>query len=210
MLVAPKGIINPCLRGYYWSWYNILWPFRCLKSFLRPKILATCRELHEIGTPVLYGYNTFRLVNRLFRTGLESCLNEFDDIHDFFAFEHRVSMTGANGYSCVTMPRFKMIRHLMVQNSDLDHDDLFDELIDPDLSSRLFNLPMKVENLYIRGIEPLKQDNQINPVAEEVINWLFETEIEPQRSDFLGTIQRAENKRIWHCNCKGGVEGNQG
>jgi hypothetical protein len=61
---------------------------------------------------------------------------------------------------------------------DVLFDDLFDELIDPDLSSRLFNFPMKVENLYIQETGLLKQDDQINPVAEEVINWLFETELE--------------------------------
>jgi hypothetical protein len=59
-----------------------------------------------------------------FRTGPETCLKETDDIHDFFAFEHRLSMTGANGSSYVTMPRFKMVRRLTVQSSDLDHEDL--------------------------------------------------------------------------------------
>jgi hypothetical protein len=66
MLVAPEGCINPWLTkegGYYSP--SIQSSFLAWKRPLRPNILATCRVIYNLGTPILYGNNTFRLINRL-------------------------------------------------------------------------------------------------------------------------------------------------
>jgi hypothetical protein len=138
ILVVPDGIMNPWLRRDAWGWRQLSGSFKRRETFLEPNILATCREIHEISTPILYGYNTFRLVNQFSQTGsrsyleIPSELNIFtgnydtkpNPIQELFNFEHRASTVETNGYSYLKVPRFKMIKHLMLQSSGLDYNDL--------------------------------------------------------------------------------------
>jgi hypothetical protein len=53
--------------------------------------------------------------------------------------------------------------------------------------------PMIVENLYIRGTEPLNQGQETNLFADEVNKWLSETKFKPQIVTFSG---RFKERRI--------------
>jgi hypothetical protein len=78
MLVAPDGIINPWLpkgeQEEHFPYYGppIIYE-KAWAKLLLPSILATCQEIHEIDTPMLYGYNTFRFVNSLVETAACTC-----------------------------------------------------------------------------------------------------------------------------------------
>ncbi|KAE9370857.1 hypothetical protein N431DRAFT_510296 [Stipitochalara longipes BDJ] len=132
MLFASEGYINPWLSRHEQEFLYLLstgTSFLAWKKWLRPNILATCRELYNIGTPMIYGYNTFRLINRLAREQwfredflqLEN-LDYRDGIINFFTYKHKVFES--NGRSFTILPRSQLIRHLKIQRSDIDDDDL--------------------------------------------------------------------------------------
>jgi hypothetical protein len=106
---------------------------------LRPSILATSRAIHEIGTPMLYGYNTSRFVSRLVETVGMAYLESHDTydlygthhreklcpsvINDFLDFKHRV-FTAGDGKGYTMVPSCQLITNMMIQSSGVDHDDL--------------------------------------------------------------------------------------
>jgi hypothetical protein len=140
MLDAPEGCINPWLtkeEGYYSS--SIQSSFLAWKRPLRPNILATCRVIYNLGTPILYGNNTLRLINRLalgekgkkdFSEKIKSGFWNLDEnkcqirnkMTNFFTYPHRVF--DPSGCNSKMLRRCELIKHLKIQRSEIDYDDL--------------------------------------------------------------------------------------
>jgi len=140
MLVAPEGCINPWLSkegGYYSP--SIQSSFLAWKRPLRPNILATCRVIYNLGTPILYGNNTFRLINRLalgekgkkhFFEKIKCGFWNLDEnkcrirnkITNFFTYPHKV--LDPSGSNSKMLRRCELIKHLKIQRSKIDYDDL--------------------------------------------------------------------------------------
>lgn len=63
MLVVPGGIVNPWLRKADVLGGPQSWEFAWAEPSLRPNTLRTCQAILDIGMPILYGCNTFQMVD---------------------------------------------------------------------------------------------------------------------------------------------------
>lgn len=129
MLVAPEGIVNPWMnRGELEKDYPRHTNAHTWRKWLRPSILATCRTFYKLGTPMLHGYNTFRLLHPAprIRDSTYNYMHFVLDLLRFLGYIH-LKLDSGKGHFLDTrsqVSRKELIKHLQIQPSEIDDDAL--------------------------------------------------------------------------------------
>lgn len=102
MLTSPSGIVNP--------WEDDTDQTRAWSRYLRPNIIATCKDLYKIGTGLLYEVNDFHFTRKAsLINGIEA---DPQTIQSFLSYRH--GLRRALDFPNTTVVRGQLIRKILL------------------------------------------------------------------------------------------------
>ena len=147
VLVAPGPIANPWLPSKHRRG-----PSADFQMFLRPNILATCKRMHEIGMPILYGENTFCVTCDHDRS-LKHKILKYSLIGTFLSFPFR-SLLPLVYRQAEVVRRHALIKKMILQRDDRDSDELASKgLARPVPTDRVLNFYESWQYCTLRTLE---------------------------------------------------------